>query len=728
MPLGCPGAKGIETMALRSPWFLLALTWGLPVAAPCQDALRAWSPVTFDTDAYRLPVLQVESQWYNTAVLRADGRIYVHGSESGFGGICRPPLPPPGQRFTSVAISGSDGLGLLSDGTLMHWTNHNQNLPAPPPLPAGVGYTQVSIGAVHALALRSDGQLVGWHKTLGGGAPLSAVPTFPAGTSVRSFRACYLNSMVLLSDGTIQGWGYNTEGELNIPTLPPNTVYTHLWSGMNHFVARRSDGVFVSWGMSFAGQTTLPALPPGVTFVDFAIGGYHTAALRSDGVLVAWGDNSGHQCDVTPLPPGSVVAQMSAGEFCTLVRLTDGRVLGWGGPFGELPPTLPAAQQRFVDVAMGYGPAIGLTSDGLVVPSGVNEPWLQTPPPVPPGMHYTSVHMGWRHAAAFRSDGQLIMWGENPNGLATVPLLPVGTRYTQVALGSNHTVALRSDGVAVHFGALNQVRTPPVGTTYVQVDAEATAFTLLRSDGGILSQHSPVPALPPDLTYVEVSCGQTHSAALRSDGQVVVWPQGSWMVQALPPGVVYVDIESGGTNLAARRSDGEVVVTLTGQSSGQEVVPPLQAGESYYQLSAKSTFTAARVGPTTRYVSFAPGCAGTRPATRLIPRNTPHIGKTHQVRLFDLPQHCAVMVLGWSRVPPVSLTPLGMPGCQGEVSLDAALFVAGQNHQAVYQLPIPDWTGLVGLHFYNQAVVLDPGANALGAVVSEAAEGVIGHR
>jgi hypothetical protein len=50
----------------------------------------------------------------------------------------------------------------------------------------------------------------------------------------------------------------------------------------------------------------------------------------------------------------------------------------------------------------------------------------------------------------------------------------------------------------------------------------------------------------------------------------------------------------------------------------------------------------------------------------------------------------------------------------------------GQDQQAKYRLPIPDSPALVGVRFYNQAVVVDPSANALGAVMSDAAEGVIG--
>lgn len=85
------------------------------------------------------------------------------------------------------------------------------------------------------------------------------------------------------------------------------------------------------------------------------------------------------------------------------------------------------------------------------------------------------------------------------------------------------------------------------------------------------------------------------------------------------------------------------------------------------------------------------------------------------------------MFFGWNRIAPTSLGSFGMPGCFQEVSADAAVFLSGLNGQARFELAIPNMPGLVGLHFYNQAVVLDPAANALGAVMSDAAEGVIGH-
>ena len=102
-----------------------------------------------------------------------------------------------------------------------------------------------------------------------------------------------------------------------------------------------------------------------------------------------------------------------------------------------------------------------------------------------------------------------------------------------------------------------------------------------------------------------------------------------------------------------------------------------------------------------------------------------HAGLT--VNLFDLPNHTAILVTGWQPTNPIDLTPLGLPGCNRHVEPAVAMFVAGQNHTARASFAIPNLPELVGLRFHQQAVVLDPNANAAGAVMSDAMEGVIGH-
>jgi hypothetical protein len=135
----------------------------------------------------------------------------------------------------------------------------------------------------------------------------------------------------------------------------------------------------------------------------------------------------------------------------------------------------------------------------------------------------------------------------------------------------------------------------------------------------------------------------------------------------------------------------------------------------------------ARVGPTSTYMSFATGCPGSRGVTRLVPWDTPRIGSVQEVNLLDLPLGVAFMVFGWTRPSPQSLANVGMPGCTLHVSPDMAMLIAGSGSSGMYRLPIPPLPALVGLRFYNQALVLDPAAgNVLGAVVSDAAEGVVG--
>ncbi|MCB9885746.1 MAG: hypothetical protein H6838_09650 [Planctomycetes bacterium] len=717
----------ISTLRCSAALLSIAL---IAASALGQDALRSWSAVCIDTDAYRLPTAQIDTAWYLTAVLRVDGRIYVHGAESGTG-ICRPPEPPPGLAFTQVAVSLNDGLGLLSDGNIVHWHNNDFILDPVPPLPAGTQYVGVSVGDQHALALRSDGVLVSWHKHIGTtplGTVQATVPPFPPGVTAVKYKAAVLCSMALLSNGTVVGWGYNYNGELNIPPLPVNTTYIDLWAGNYHFFAKRSDGVIVSWGQNQIGQANLPPLPPGVTFVDFGVGQDHTIALRSDGQLMAWGDNTDGQCNVTQVPPGLSAVQLDASHFTSLVRLSDGSVIGWGGPSGELPLAVPAVNERFADVTCGVAPLLGLTSNGQVLGYGTYYPWLITAPSCPPGLHYEKIHMGWRHAGALRSDGQLVMWGDNPDGRCTVPPLPAGVTYVQAALGTLMTAALRSDGQVVSFG--NSPFTPPPlpnGVQYVQVDFESDRPMLLRSDGQVETWPSGgAPTSTVDAPFVKAATGRTLAAVLKADGQAIGWSgfNTPFPIPALPPGVVYVDIDCGDSHFVGRRSDGEVAVWVNA-TVGQDRVPPLAAGESYVQVDATGIMTAARVGPTRTYVSFASGCAGTQPAARLVPRETPFIGGTQEVRVFDLPQNCAFVVFGWNQTAPLSLAP-AMPGCFQHVSVDAAFFVTGQHGNAKFEFPIPDWPGLVGLSFYNQALVFDPGANALGAVVSDAARGVIG--
>jgi hypothetical protein len=178
-----------------------------------------------------------------------------------------------------------------------------------------------------------------------------------------------------------------------------------------------------------------------------------------------------------------------------------------------------------------------------------------------------------------------------------------------------------------------------------------------------------------------------------------------------------------------RRSDGSIdVMGQDGFNAAR--VPRAEPGTSCLQLGGNHYAHAARFGPTRTYVGVSPGCGGSMPAAKLIPLDTPSIGSMFQLRIRNAPASLAALGMGFQRTSqPLPLAGIGMPGCALAIQVDAVAMLTGTNQEVLFQLPIPDQPSLVGLRFYNQALVLDPNAgNGIGAVLSEASEGVIGYR
>jgi hypothetical protein len=475
--------------------------------------------------------------------------------------------------------------------------------------------------------------------------------------------------------------------------------------------------------------------------------------LRSDGVLVGWGSNpqinSLNLTSAPPIPPGASIVQIAAGWTLSVVLLSTGKVLGWGsnGSYQTYIPGLPTGE-RWLQFDVGDFHTLAIRSDGQLIGFGGNYYGQCDAPPLPSGVRYVQASGGYQHSAALRSDGEIVCFGDNTFGRCNVMPLPSGLTYTQVAVSDTHSIALRSDGKVIGWGANSygqcSAPLPPPGLHYTAIDAAHMRSMLLRSDGNIImvgiynsGPNAPeglVPQLPPGTLYVEVSAGDGLAAARRSDGEVVIWPPTSIRrpLPLLPWGVHYVELDGSASVQIARRSDGLIEYAAQGvidQRYQLPEAPPLAPGTSYVELAANiNQFGAARVGPTSTYTSYAHGCAGSQQAARLVPMDTPRIGKNHVVHVLDLPQDIAIMVFGWQRTQPVALDSYGMPGCALHVSLDNAFFLAGQNGWAKCILPIPDAPILVGLHFCHQALVPDASAgNALGAVMSDAAEGIIGH-
>ncbi|MBZ0153219.1 MAG: hypothetical protein K8J09_16975 [Planctomycetes bacterium] len=728
---------------------------GFAQALMSQSSVRVWGGKYFDTRALELPCLGLAAYYHRTAVLRADGQIFLQGQFDGhlLSGVVPP--PPAGQSYVDVALGGTFCLGLLSNGTIVgwgtsYWPFTQYGVVTIPPLPPGLRYTRMAAGDIHVVLERSDGTLIGVCAPGSANHGQGKVPAIPAGAHVRKMLGSTSNTAVLLSDGSLLVWGDNADGQCNVPSLPPGVVYADMAVGLRHTVALRSDGQIVAFGHNFYGQCNVPPPPAGTAYRLCAAGFGHSVALRSDGVFVAWGDNYFGECDVPILPAGLVCKQLVAGFYHSAARLSDGSILTWGhqGMFESGLPALPGlptgqALVRHVGASTNGSVAIFTLSDGTLQAFGNNDYGQTDVPSLPPGTHYVSAMAGGWHSAALRSDGQLVVWGDNSYGQCNVPALPPGTTYVKFTLGHSYTVALRSDGEVLAFGdnSFGQCSIPalPPGLVYLDIDAGLQRTGLLRSDGVILHASFPglvQPSLPPGVAYVDVELdGMAFPvlATLRSDGSIDVWGAAAGSLvppQPMPSGVYYVEADVGDQVVVARRSDGQVAVWDRAGPPYQylSLVPPLDPGTSYVQVSCRGYYIGARVGPTSTYVGIQPGCAGSKQPTRLVPRDTPRIGHTLQVTLFDLPVNLAAMAMSFQQLPsPLSLTFLGMAGCSWHIPLDAIVLLSGQDNQAKFMMPIPDQPSLVGVHFFNQAVVLDPVAgNGFGAVVSDAAEGVVG--
>ncbi|MCA8950410.1 MAG: hypothetical protein KDE27_12965 [Planctomycetes bacterium] len=133
------------------------------------------------------------------------------------------------------------------------------------------------------------------------------------------------------------------------------------------------------------------------------------------------------------------------------------------------------------------------------------------------------------------------------------------------------------------------------------------------------------------------------------------------------------------------------------------------------------------------YSIFGAGCAGSLGTSALQNLSLPQIGQTLDVRITNLPVNIAIMATGFSNTVsplgslPFAMASLGAPGCFARVSADSTQFLAGTNNRAFWSLTLPNTPGLIGLNLYQQAFAIDPGVNALGATLSDAAQLGVGN-
>ncbi len=137
-----------------------------------------------------------------------------------------------------------------------------------------------------------------------------------------------------------------------------------------------------------------------------------------------------------------------------------------------------------------------------------------------------------------------------------------------------------------------------------------------------------------------------------------------------------------------------------------------------------------------RVTSFGTGCAGTAGTPVLAPtvRELPQIGWEFMVDIRNGPvDGFGVGILGTFETPlpgglllPVDLSILGMPGCTLYTGIQRQYGLLFSGGRAPWTIDLPWDVSFLGYTFYQQGVVVDPGANALGLTTSNALQCVIG--
>lgn len=202
-------------------------------------------------------------------------------------------------------------------------------------------------------------------------------------------------------------------------------------------------------------------------------------------------------------------------------------------------------------------------------------------------------------------------------------------------------------------------------------------------------------------------------------------------------GVLFTNVT--GIGMGAQAQVGNLLLSTATWSSealptatvpGPMVFTLASPGSSSYWIQA--TWQNLNLAPLASYAGFGSGCPGSLGIPGNVATALPRIGQTLSVNFTNLAQNAGLVLIGWSNTMsgpvalPFNLGALGAPGCHVRVSPDATLLVLGASGTVTYQLAIPWRVSFLGAVLYTQCLALNPTANALGAVTSDAAAALVG--
>lgn len=159
---------------------------------------------------------------------------------------------------------------------------------------------------------------------------------------------------------------------------------------------------------------------------------------------------------------------------------------------------------------------------------------------------------------------------------------------------------------------------------------------------------------------------------------------------------------------------------------GIQLCPLYYAGVFAIRACSEDAFPAT-------YTSYGPGCATSIGTPQLLNAALPRLGTTMITNVTNMPIGLGLMITGISNNSsslgflPLDLAPFGMPGCFLRTSMELTDGLLTFGTTASWSLNIPNNVALLGSQFYQQAFVFDPGLNAFGGAMSDAANWQIGN-
>ena len=182
------------------------------------------------------------------------------------------------------------------------------------------------------------------------------------------------------------------------------------------------------------------------------------------------------------------------------------------------------------------------------------------------------------------------------------------------------------------------------------------------------------------------------------------------------------------TNLGAPLTVSNADLSLTaGMSQAEPVFDPASTTWSPRVANISLHYSTSTATGVAGYGYLGSGCAGTLGVPTNVSTTQPTLGGQATIVVDNLPGGIGIMALGTLRqTPPVDLVIVGMPGCMLHHNAIVLNTLIGAGTSATQNFPVPNNNALVGLLIYTQAASLDPGLNALGFGLSDAAVMLVG--